>query len=141
MRTPPDLTPAAYHQVHPYPVEVAAFAENVATEGLAVFFWRIELLERRIRTICRTRRVKRAAGLSMLPEKKAQATRAMLITSALDREGVVGRRGGRWPSRTRRVGSRWWLWYCPMYPPDPEKVLGGLRIGRILITGIGGNLG
>ena len=36
---------------------------------------------------------KRAAGLSMLPEKKAQATRAMLITSAVDR---------------RTCGSSWW---------------------------------
>ena len=26
-----------------------------------------------------------------------------------------------------------------MCPPGPEKVLGGLRIGRILFTGIGGN--
>src|SRR5215213_1632015 len=29
--------------MHPQPVEVAAFADDVATEGLAVFFWRIEL--------------------------------------------------------------------------------------------------
>jgi hypothetical protein len=28
-----------------------------------------------------------------------------------------------------------------MCPSDLEKVLGGLRIGRILFTGIGGNLG
>jgi hypothetical protein len=28
-----------------------------------------------------------------------------------------------------------------MCPPDLEKVLGSLRIGRILFTGIGGNLG
>src|SRR5215204_3825174 len=28
--------------MHPQPVEVAAFADDVATEGLAVFFWRIE---------------------------------------------------------------------------------------------------
>src|SRR5688572_33478692 len=56
-------------------------------------------------------------------------------------DGLVGRRGGRWPSRTPRTGSRWWLWYLPMCPPDPEKVLGGLRIGRILLTYIGGNSG
>src|SRR5215208_7596113 len=29
--------------MHPEPVEVAAFACDVAPEGLAVFFWRIEL--------------------------------------------------------------------------------------------------
>src|SRR5215218_1061054 len=34
---------AAYHQVHPEPVEVAAFADDVATEGFTVFLWRIEL--------------------------------------------------------------------------------------------------
>jgi hypothetical protein len=40
--------------VYPEPVEVAAFAENVATEGFAAFFWRIELLERRIRMLSHT---------------------------------------------------------------------------------------
>src|SRR5215211_4718328 len=36
-------------------------------------------------------------------------------------DGLGGRRDGRWPSRTPRTGSRWWLWYRPMCPPDPES--------------------
>ena len=34
--------------------EVATFADNVATKGFAVFFWRIELLERRMRMLSHT---------------------------------------------------------------------------------------
>src|SRR5215211_3517725 len=79
----------------------------------------------------------------MLPEKKVEATRGIWSSPRRLRVSPGGHRGGLWPSRVRRTGSRWWLWYLPKCPPDPEreKVLGGLRIGRILTTGVGGNLG
>jgi hypothetical protein len=40
--------------MHPEPVEEAAFADDVATEGFTVFLWRIELLERRILMLSHT---------------------------------------------------------------------------------------
>jgi MFS family permease len=41
-----------------------------------------------------------------------------------DRTGrywLEGHPGGRWPPRTLRTSSRWWLWYRPFRPLDPER--------------------
>src|SRR5215213_6400193 len=57
----------------------------------------------------------------MLPEKKVEATRGIWSSPRRLRVSPGGHRGGLWPSRVRRTGSRWWLWYLPKCPPDPER--------------------
>jgi hypothetical protein len=64
---------------------------------------------------------RRAARLEVAGEEGVGHKSGMVIASAVDRDRLVGRRGGRWPSRARRRGSRWWSCYRPMCPPEPEK--------------------